>query len=288
MDRALQLAHQARGVTNPNPPVGAVLVQDGEVVGEGATRPVGEAHAEIVALEAAGVRAQGADLYVTLEPCSHWGRTPPCADALIAAGISSVHVAMIDPFAGVNGEGVRRLRDHGIEVYVGEGAERAADIMEAFLTSVRLGRPFITMAVAVSSPALTRLSFEADLTIVGADVDMGLSPNKPSYLVEMNPAGGEITLRLIRGPSTRSDDSLPNYPDELRAENCAELLASLDRLAAREVLVVGNTAIARALIGDNLVDKLVLGTGRELPEGFFPARQADCASGDRVLYPARE
>ncbi|MDQ2744070.1 MAG: bifunctional diaminohydroxyphosphoribosylaminopyrimidine deaminase/5-amino-6-(5-phosphoribosylamino)uracil reductase RibD, partial [Chloroflexota bacterium] len=102
MARALILAREARGHTHPNPPVGAVLVRRGEVVGEGRTQPAGGAHAEVVALSGAGQRARGADLFVTLEPCTHWGRTPPCADALIAAGIRSAHIALLDPNPVVN------------------------------------------------------------------------------------------------------------------------------------------------------------------------------------------
>src|SRR5689334_9532515 len=103
MGRALELAERARGWCSPNPAVGAVLVLDGQIVGEGWTQPPGQAHAEIVALRVAGERARGAVLYVTLEPCSHYGRTPPCTDALIAAGIAEVHAAMRDPSPWVDG-----------------------------------------------------------------------------------------------------------------------------------------------------------------------------------------
>ena len=106
MARALQLASRALGTCSPNPAVGAILVRDGQVVGEGATQPPGEAHAEIVALRTAGPLARGSTLYVTLEPCAHYGRTPPCADALVAAGIAEAHVAMLDPSPWVNGHGI--------------------------------------------------------------------------------------------------------------------------------------------------------------------------------------
>ena len=129
MTRALQLVRAARGTTNPNPPVGAVLVRNGNIVGEGATQPAGREHAEIKALEMAGKAARGAILYVTLEPCSHWGRTPPCVDALIAAGITEAHIALIDPDPRVNGSGVHRLAEHGIHVAVGEGATEAAGVV---------------------------------------------------------------------------------------------------------------------------------------------------------------
>src|SRR5688572_29564971 len=110
MARALQLASSAIGNVSPNPAVGAVLVRDGQIVGEGATRPPGEAHAEIVALLAAGTLARGSTLYVTLEPCAHFGRTPPCTDAIIAAGVAEAHVAMLDPSPWVNGNGIAALK----------------------------------------------------------------------------------------------------------------------------------------------------------------------------------
>src|ERR1051326_1052128 len=119
MARALQLASRALGTCSPNPAVGAVLVRDGVVVGEGATQPPGQAHAEVVALRAAGSQARGASLYVTLEPCAHFGRTAPCADALIEAGVADVHVATLDPSPWVSGRGVAALEQAGIRVRVG-------------------------------------------------------------------------------------------------------------------------------------------------------------------------
>src|SRR5438876_2371806 len=119
MLRALRLAERGRGHTSPNPVVGAVVVRGGRVVGEGWHRSLGLAHAEAEALERAGGRSRGATLYVTLEPCAHTGRTPPCTDALIEAGIRRCVVALKDPHRIVNGRGLRRLRRAGIEVRVG-------------------------------------------------------------------------------------------------------------------------------------------------------------------------
>ncbi len=149
--RALQLARRVLGRTSPNPAVGAVLVRDGVVVGEGATHPPGGPHAEIVALRAAGDRARGATLYVTLEPCSHHGRTPPCADALIAAGVAAVHYVIGDPNP-LAGGGARVLRAAGVTVVPGEGAwaEEARRINEAFLHWVAVRRPFVTLKWAMS------------------------------------------------------------------------------------------------------------------------------------------
>jgi len=119
MKRALNLARRAQGRTSPNPIVGAVLVKDGEVVGEGYHLRAGRPHAEINALNQAGEQARDATLYVTLEPCSHYGKTPPCVDAVIAAGVKRVVVAILDPNPRVAGQGVNRLRKAGIEVRVG-------------------------------------------------------------------------------------------------------------------------------------------------------------------------
>lgn len=144
MARALQLATRALGRCSPNPAVGAVLVRDGEVVGEGATQPAGQAHAEVVALQAAGERARGSTLYVTLEPCAHFGRTPPCADALVEAGIVKAHVAMLDPSPWVDGGGNAVLERAGIPVVVGVHGHEARQLNEAYLTWLQRGRPLVT------------------------------------------------------------------------------------------------------------------------------------------------
>ena len=150
MQRALELARQAVGVSSPNPPVGAVLVRDGEVVGEGQTQPPGQAHAEIVALAAAGDRARSATLYVTLEPCCHQGRTGPCTEAIIAAGVAEVHAAIPDPSSAVDGRGFDRLRNAGITVTVGEGADDAAELAEPHAKHVNTGLPLATGKFAIS------------------------------------------------------------------------------------------------------------------------------------------
>jgi diaminohydroxyphosphoribosylaminopyrimidine deaminase / 5-amino-6-(5-phosphoribosylamino)uracil reductase len=150
MARAVALAEGGRGTTSPNPMVGAVLVSDGRVVGEGFHRAAGEPHAEVTALAAAGPLAAGATCYVTLEPCAHQGRTPPCADALLRAGVTRVVAAMADPDQRVDGAGLARLRAAGVVVTVGIGAEVAAEQNAAYLTHRRLGRPRITLKAAAS------------------------------------------------------------------------------------------------------------------------------------------
>ena len=152
LERALELAERGRGATHPNPVVGAVIVRDGEVVGEGWHERAGGQHAEIVALEASGDRARGATLYVTLEPCAHTGRTPPCVGAIVAAGISKVVVAANDPNPKTCGRGFEQLRVAGIEVGSpgGELERRARQRNEAYRTWISQGRPFITYKAAMT------------------------------------------------------------------------------------------------------------------------------------------
>ncbi|MGH7333091.1 MAG: bifunctional diaminohydroxyphosphoribosylaminopyrimidine deaminase/5-amino-6-(5-phosphoribosylamino)uracil reductase RibD [Candidatus Rokuibacteriota bacterium] len=150
MRRALELAEQASGLTSPNPLVGAVVVRDGVVVGEGFHRGAGEAHAEIDALSAAGERAQGATLYVTLEPCAHWGRTPPCAPQVARSGVRRVVAALADPNPRVAGRGLSILREAGVEVMVGLLADEAQGQNRCFLTAMRFGRPHVTLKIAMT------------------------------------------------------------------------------------------------------------------------------------------
>ena len=149
MARALELAQAGWGRVSPNPLVGAVVVKDGRIVGEGAHREFGGHHAEIEAITAAGERARGADLFVTLEPCTHHGKTPPCADAVINAGIARVVVAVRDPNPEAGG-GVERLREAGIRVDVGVRVDEASELNAAFLHSFRSDRPWVTLKLAIS------------------------------------------------------------------------------------------------------------------------------------------
>jgi diaminohydroxyphosphoribosylaminopyrimidine deaminase/5-amino-6-(5-phosphoribosylamino)uracil reductase len=150
MRAAITLARRGLGNCWPNPSVGCVLVREGRVVGRGATAAGGRPHAETQALAMAGEAARGATAYVTLEPCSHHGRTPPCADALIAAGIARVVVAATDPDPRVNGAGLSRLRAAGIVVEVGLLAAEAAEVGAGFFSRIRLGRPLVTLKLATT------------------------------------------------------------------------------------------------------------------------------------------
>jgi diaminohydroxyphosphoribosylaminopyrimidine deaminase / 5-amino-6-(5-phosphoribosylamino)uracil reductase len=150
MSVALALARLAQGQTSPNPAVGAVVVKNDVILGQGYTQPPGSDHAEIVALRQAGAEASGAILYVTLEPCCHQGRTPPCTQAIIKAGIKEVHFSIIDPNPLVCGKGQAELQGSGIAVYHGEHSAEATEINEAFVKFITTGLPFVTVKFAAS------------------------------------------------------------------------------------------------------------------------------------------
>ena len=151
MRQAFELARQGRSLASPNPMVGAVLVRDGQVVGHGYHTYAGLHHAELIALAEAGEKARGATLYLNLEPCSHYGRTPPCADAIIAAGVARVVAPLTDPNPLVAGQGFARLRAAGIEVELAtEFAAEAAKLNEPFLHFMRNGRPLVTLKTAIT------------------------------------------------------------------------------------------------------------------------------------------
>lgn len=169
MARALALAARGLNTTAPNPRVGCVLVRDGEVVGEGWHRRAGEAHAEIHALEQAGERARGATAYVTLEPCSHFGRTPPCADALIGAGVARVVAAMEDPNPLVAGRGMARLRAEGIVTAHGLMETEAHELNIGFVSRMTRGRPWLRLKAAATLDGKTALNNGVSQWITGPD-----------------------------------------------------------------------------------------------------------------------
>jgi diaminohydroxyphosphoribosylaminopyrimidine deaminase/5-amino-6-(5-phosphoribosylamino)uracil reductase len=169
MAQALQLAERGLYTTTPNPRVGCVVVKDGNLSGEGWHERAGEAHAEVHALREAGTAAKRATAYVTLEPCSHHGRTPPCADALIAAGIARVVVAMQDPNPQVSGQGIARLRAAGIEVECGLMEASASALNAGFVSRMSRGRPLVRSKIAMSLDGRTALSNGVSQWITGAE-----------------------------------------------------------------------------------------------------------------------
>ncbi|RPI27190.1 MAG: bifunctional diaminohydroxyphosphoribosylaminopyrimidine deaminase/5-amino-6-(5-phosphoribosylamino)uracil reductase RibD, partial [Acidobacteria bacterium] len=150
MKRALRLARRGVGRVSPNPLVGAVIVKDGIIVGEGYHVYERKDHAEVVALRAAGPLARGADLHLNLEPCSHFGRTPPCVESIIQAGIRRVSIATLDPNPLVSGQGIEALRKHGIEVHEGICREEALRLNEKFFHFIQTGRPFVLLKLAMT------------------------------------------------------------------------------------------------------------------------------------------
>lgn len=157
MQRALELARRGIFSAAPNPRVGCVLVKNGHIIGEGFHERAGEPHAEVHALRQTGDAARGATAYVTLEPCAHFGRTPPCADALIAAGIAEVFIACVDPNPQVAGQGIARLEAAGIAVHTGLCEAEALHLNRAFFHRMRTGRPFVTLKLAASMDGRTAL-----------------------------------------------------------------------------------------------------------------------------------
>ncbi len=167
MAQALQLAARGLFTTMPNPRVGCVIVKDGEIIGSGWTQPAGQAHAEVQALKSCHIDPRGATAYVTLEPCSHFGRTPPCADALVRAGLSRVVSAMQDPNPNVAGKGLDRLRSHGMQVEVGLLEAEALELNKGFVSRMTRQRPWVTLKIAASLDGRTALANGASQWITG-------------------------------------------------------------------------------------------------------------------------
>ena len=215
MKQALSLAKLSLGQVSPNPAVGAVVVKDGVVVGQGYTQPPGSGHAEVMALKQAGEKSRGGVLYVTLEPCCHSGRTPPCTQAIIAAGISEVHLAMLDPNPLVSGRGEDELQRENIKTYMGEHDEEAKEINEAYIKFITTGMPFVTAKFALSldgkiatkngdsqwiSGSESRkyvhyLRYTADAIMAGANTVIA---DNPHLTCRYGGTGGEVRKQLLR------------------------------------------------------------------------------------------
>jgi diaminohydroxyphosphoribosylaminopyrimidine deaminase / 5-amino-6-(5-phosphoribosylamino)uracil reductase len=279
LERALELARRAGQRAYPKPTVGAVVVAGGEVVGEGATEAAGR-HGEVVALDAAGERARGATLYVTLEPCAHHGTTPPCTDAIVAAGVTRVVFGARDPNPEAAG-GETRLRDAGVEVEFADSRE-ARVLNEAWRTWVSERRPFVIYKVAVtldgsvtlpgerwiSSEASRRLVHElrasVDAVAVGGETARLDRPHLDARDVEA-PRGQPRRLVFSRGPLP---DGLELEP---RSGPLVEELAALAEEGVQSLLLEGGPTIAASFLAEDLVDKLLVfvapmlsGSGRRL------------------------
>jgi diaminohydroxyphosphoribosylaminopyrimidine deaminase/5-amino-6-(5-phosphoribosylamino)uracil reductase len=275
MQRALFVAAAGRAVTPPNPWVGCVVeTADGQLF-EGATEAAGGRHAETVALDAA--RAAGADLagatvWVTLEPCSHHGRTPPCADGLIAAGVGRVVVALEDPDPLVAGAGLYALRAAGVEVDEGVEAAAAADQLAPYLTHRRTGRPYVVLKLAATLDGRTaapdgssrwitgpearadahRLRAESDAVLVGAGT---VRADDPALTVRDAPAPRGDPARVVLGTAP---PGAKVHPCLERSGDLGAVLDELGGLGYLQVLVEGGASVARAFHAAGLVDRYVV------------------------------
>jgi diaminohydroxyphosphoribosylaminopyrimidine deaminase/5-amino-6-(5-phosphoribosylamino)uracil reductase len=269
LERAMELAERGRGTTHPNPIVGAVLVVDGEVVGEGWHERKGGPHAEIVALGAAGRRAQGATAYVTLEPCAHHGATPPCADALVESRIARVVVGQLDPHPD-HGGGLERLRSAGVEVEVagGEPGFRCRQQIEEWRTWVERGRPFVTYKVALSLDGRVRVPDERWVT--------GEASRHLVHVLRARSDAVAVGMGTVRWDNPRLDardvpaqrqprriafgrGPLPEGSElELRSGQIPDELEALAAEGVQSLLLEGGPTLAAAFLEQGLVDKLLV------------------------------
>jgi diaminohydroxyphosphoribosylaminopyrimidine deaminase/5-amino-6-(5-phosphoribosylamino)uracil reductase len=264
LDRALELAERGRVTTHPNPVVGAVVERDGEVVGEGWHERKGGPHAERVALAAAGDLARGATLYVTLEPCDHHGATPPCVDAIVAAGIRRVVVGARDPTPGRGG--IERLREAGVAVELADRFD-ARRQNEAWRTWVAYGRPFVTYKVAATLDGRTTLP--GSRWVSGEDsrrLVHGLRARADAVAVGMGTFRADtprLTARgvgAVRQPRRLVFGSSPLPADselELVSEPLDEALRRLAGEGVQSLLLEGGATLATAFLEADLVDKLL-------------------------------
>jgi diaminohydroxyphosphoribosylaminopyrimidine deaminase / 5-amino-6-(5-phosphoribosylamino)uracil reductase len=287
--RAVELAERGRGKTYPNPLVGAVVVRGGEVVGEGWHERHGGPHAELNALRAAGDRARGATLYVSLEPCTHHGTTPPCVDAILETGVGRVVVGVRDPNPNVTGGGVERLREAGVdvEVVVGEPARRARDLNAGYLSVHERGRPWVIYKAAVTLdgrmtvPAQRWVSGEesrrrvhelracVDAVAVGMGTARADAPRLDARGVDAPRQPRRIAFG--RGPLPEGSEL------ELRSGPLEDELRALAQEGVQTLLLEGGATLAASFIAADLIDKLLVFVAPTIA-GDGPALVAGLAS----------
>jgi diaminohydroxyphosphoribosylaminopyrimidine deaminase/5-amino-6-(5-phosphoribosylamino)uracil reductase len=306
MQGALTLARRGLGSVWPNPAVGCVILNGGRVVGRGWTQPGGRPHGETEALRRAGDAARGAVAYVSLEPCCHWGKTPPCVDALVTAGVRRAVVALEDPDPRVAGEGLRRLRAAGLDVEVGLCAEEAAEVNAGFLSRLRLGRPLVTLKFATSldgriatasgesqwisgPPARERahaLRASHDAIMVGTGTVVADDPQLTCRLPGLDhrsPVRVVIDRHLRIPPAARliaDARRIPTWVFTLRSADPARRASFLakgvtliDVDAEREGQV--DLAVALQALGERGITRLLVEGGARLAAAFFRARLVD-------------
>ncbi|MDT9599516.1 bifunctional diaminohydroxyphosphoribosylaminopyrimidine deaminase/5-amino-6-(5-phosphoribosylamino)uracil reductase RibD [Sphingosinicella sp. GR2756] len=265
MEEAIVLGERGRGQTAPNPSVGCVIVRNGGTVGRGWTQPGGRPHAEAVALAEAGAQARGATAYVTLEPCAVPGRGPACADALIEAGIARVVAAISDPFHHVNGDGFDKLRGAGIIVEVGACAAEAERSMAGFLTRQRLGRPFVTLKLAMSLDGRIALPSGESRWITGEEARTDVHRERARADMILVGRGTyqadspSLDIRLEgyedRAPR-RALLTAGDAPEGWEAIRAPEAVAALP--GVNDLLVEGGAGAAAAFLAADLVDRLLI------------------------------
>lgn len=270
MDQAMDEASSQRAITSPNPWVGAVVLdQAGEICGRGGTGPVGQAHAEVVALNAAGDRARGGTLYVTLEPCSHHGRTPPCVDAIIDAGVARVVIGVQDPDRKVAGAGISALRAAGITVDTDCRSAEISEQLAPYLHQRRTGRPYVVLKTAATIDGRTaaadgssqwitgseartdghRLRAESDAILVGAGT---VRTDDPALNVRHGP--GRDPLRVVLGSAPASARVHPCWE---RSGPLEPILQELGAAGVVQLLVEGGATVAHQFHAEGLVDRYV-------------------------------
>jgi diaminohydroxyphosphoribosylaminopyrimidine deaminase / 5-amino-6-(5-phosphoribosylamino)uracil reductase len=297
LERTFELAERGRRTVGRNPVVGAVIVRDGRVIGEGWHERPGRPHAEVAALAAATEDVHGATMYVSLEPCSHHGRTPPCADALIAAGIGRVVAAMTDPTPRVQGRGFARLRSAGVgvEVATGELERRARRMVAEWLTLELRGRPHVTYKAAVSadgrtaaapgrqtwisSPASRALVHEwrAAAGAVAVGIGTVLADDPLLTARDCDPPAERQPLRVVfdrhgRLPpdSQLARSAASDQPVEVFAGDLAEALDELGRRGIAAFLLEGGATIATAFLDAGLIDRVAIFRSPQLLGGDGP------------------
>ena len=306
MRRALELARRYRGYTSPNPCVGAVIVRDGRIVGEGAHVSAGKPHAEAVALSNAGERARGATLYCTLEPCNHYGKTPPCTEAIIAAGVSQVVFAVEDPNPDVAGKGAERLREAGVEVTCSILEDEGHHLNREFFHFCRTSRPWVVLKMATSldgkvatasgeSQWITsresrehahRLRHEVDAVVVGAGT---LTADNPRLTVRIPGGPWKQPWRIVLDSTGRSTpeaalfDSSIASPSMLATTSSAPVtaIASFESRGV-DVLVAENDPLGRVdlssflqLLGQRGIQSLLVEGGPRVAGSFLESDLVD-------------
>ena len=306
MRAALALARRGLGTVWPNPAVGCVILNDGRVVGRGWTQPGGRPHGETEALRRAGEAARGAVAHVSLEPCCHWGQTPPCVDALITAGVRRVVVALEDPDPRVAGQGLRRLRAAGLDVEVGLCAEEAAELNAGFLSRLRLGRPLVTFKLATSldgriatasgesqwitgPPARERahaLRASHDAIMVGTGTVVA---DDPQLTCRLPGLGHRSPVRVVIDRHLRIPPAARIIADAHRVPTWVLTLRSADPGRRAAFLANGVTLIdvnddgeeqidlaaALGALGERGITRLLVEGGARLAAAFFRARLVD-------------